>query len=134
MPSQHNLMTTPLVNDTLILHSGDTRVCLELSLSDDNSLEYDETFEIELRASSEDILVVNVTGNQSTMLTIMNDDSKHFTFNDLLNMEWLVNSMFRFSPRHHFNIAKVGFHLREHKKLHYFPSDRVWQSTEDATT
>ena len=62
----------------LTLNTGDTQVCLELSFSDDGSLEYNETFEIELEPSSEDIAVVNAVGNQQTVVTIIDDDCKYF--------------------------------------------------------
>ncbi len=66
------------VKDTLLtLHAGQTRVCLEISLHDDDFLEYDETIEIELNSTSEDDSVVNVVGIQRTLLTVINNDSKY---------------------------------------------------------
>ena len=60
----------------LTLNSGENRVCLELSVTDDLSLEYNETFELELDSTSEDSAVVNVLGIQRTVLTILDDDSE----------------------------------------------------------
>lgn len=62
----------------LTIPSGESGTCLALQITEDLSLEYDETFMLHLEADSEDVSVVSVIGNENTSITIINNDSENF--------------------------------------------------------
>jgi hypothetical protein len=62
--------------ESLIIQAGQNLTCLDLMITEDLSLEYDEMFVLSLEPVSEDMSAVLVVGNGNTSITIINDDCK----------------------------------------------------------
>ena len=59
----------------LTIPSGESRACLDLMITEDISLEHDETFVLSVEPSGDDMSVVMVVGHDNTTITILNDDA-----------------------------------------------------------
>ena len=70
----------------LTIPSGESRACLDLMITEDNSLEYDETFVLSVEPSGDDMSVVMVVGNDNTTITILNDDGEASMWQIIVSM------------------------------------------------